>query len=315
MLLNLPSITSCPQQTSTLPVSIEGIVQTQAYFYHLTVIANKVHCLDQMSTFGRSRDVFLLASALSHDLQILASQAPAAWWSGVVHGAQGVDLDHLVQFLHFYVALRIHLPIALQQAPGNESPSNYFACSKACESLVQRFLYLDRRLPAGLFLSEIINLQVFTAAGTLLLLSQMTRFIHHGNISLDESIMMHKVSQVIGIFRERSLNSSPGSRLAKEGFDALCSLCDVFQSENPVDRSQYTFHIPFLGKVRIIRKAQCSQATGANDLWSFQIMNELGLVNATEQLLSPSVDDNGLIGPSFDGRAHGHDFTFQPRPF
>lgn len=314
MLLNLPSITNCRHQSPTLPVSIDGIVQTQVYLYRLTVIADKVHCLDQISTYGRSRDILSFSSALSQDLQILASQAPATWWSGVVHGAQGVDLDHVVQFLHFYVALRIHLPVALQQAPGSVDPNSYFACGKACESLVQRYLYLSRRLPTGLFLSEIMNLQVFTAAGTLLLLSQMPSFIHSVNIAIDKSTMRHKASQVIGVLREKSLNSSPGSRLAKEGFDALCSLYDVFQSENAVDQSHLAFHIPFLGKVHIRRKAQCSQATGANDLWTCQVLTGLGLCNATEQLdqlASPIFGSNGLTGPSFDEHVTGQDLTFQ----
>ncbi|KAK6837209.1 hypothetical protein RU639_001369 [Aspergillus parasiticus] len=311
MLLNLPSITSNRQHIPIFPVSIDGTVQTQTYFYHLTVIANKVHCLDQMSTYGPTRDVFSYASTLSQDLGILASQAPAAWWSGIVHGAQGVDLDHLVQILHFYVALRIHLPIALQQVPGNESPNSYFACRKACESLVQRFLYLGPRLPTGLFLSGIINVQVFTAAATLLLLSQPPSSIHSFDFVFDKSILRHKVSQVIGLLRERSLNSSPGSKLAKEGCDALCFLCDIFQSETPVDRSHLTFHIPFLGKVRVMWKPQCSQVTGANDVWPFQMLEGLDLESTTEQLVSPSVDSMGMIGPSFDGYAIWQDPIFQ----
>ncbi|KAL5344136.1 hypothetical protein BJX70DRAFT_393553 [Aspergillus crustosus] len=98
MLLSLPSITSCHQQTTTLPLSRKGVVQTGRYLYRLTNIATKLRHLGQLS-IPQSRSgtqISSVTSMLAQELHTLASQTPEAWWAGDAPGTLGVDLDYLV---------------------------------------------------------------------------------------------------------------------------------------------------------------------------------------------------------------------------
>ena len=301
MFLNISPISSRHGLATTHSVSIGGIVQNQVYLCHLTDIASKIQHLDHLNTLhGSSKEVRTFALTLSGELNVLASQTPDIWWSGGVHGVhgvQGVNPAHIVQFLHYYVAIRVHLPLALRQGPDGGNIFSCLACVDACESLVQRYQYLSRRLPPGLFLSEMLDLQVFTAAATLLVISHMSTSIHFLDIGVDKIKISNEVGQVIKLLHQKS-RGTPGSGIAHDGVATLSSLNDMLRdTENGVYLRQIPFHVPLLGTVHVRRNAHSSQA---NNPWAFQLPSELGLFGTNEQFPPLSLNANMSMEPSFD---------------
>jgi hypothetical protein len=300
VVLNLSPITSSYQMATTYAVTIDGIVQNQVYLYRLTDIANKIQALDQLSTSNSfSTESYTFSLEISRDLKTLASQTPETWWSQGVHdGANSVYPDHIVQFLHYYIAMRIHLPMALRQGPDNETLFSCLACINACESIVQRYQLLSRRLPPGLFLSGMLDLQAFSAAVTLLLISHMisTRSL---DVGVDKVKISNKVEQVIKLLHEKS-DSPPSPGFAYDGFTALCSLHDLLRgADDSLDPRQIAFHAPLLGKVQVKRNENPPQG---ESYWSSELLSALGFCSASEQLAFHSLNRNQFSSgePSFD---------------
>ncbi|GKZ27415.1 hypothetical protein AbraIFM66951_004195 [Aspergillus brasiliensis] len=297
MVLNLPPITRHHRQTHTNAVSIGGIVQHQRYLGRLTDISKKIPDLDYLNISERPRtEEYTFALDLFRELQVLASQTPPAWWSGELHGAKSVDPSHLVQFLHHYIAMRIHLPLTLRQGPGEESLSNCLSCVDACTSIIKLYQLLSPKLPPGLFLCEMLDLQVFAAAVALLLVSHMSRARFFG-AGVDRIKINHDVGHVIRLLRERS-RRRPDSGIAQNGFTALSSLNGLLsEAENGLDLRQIAFQIPLLGKVYV----RCNQhLPEADSDWSSQLLSTLGLCGISEEMPYPDFDFSLPMLPSFD---------------
>jgi hypothetical protein len=245
---------------------------------------------------------------LSHELQILASQTPEAWWVGAAHGVLGLDYDRLVQLLHFYIALRVHLPIALRQSPSSESIYSHLSCVTACQSLIQRYLLLGQSLPAGLFLSEMMDFQVFTAAGTLLLLSHTPCSINSMGSEMDQLKMRYEVGQVIAALQKKALNNTPGSGSAKDQARALCALSDVLErGDQEVNPSQRNFHVPLLGDVHIDRLIRFAPSDRHSGLWSPHVLGALEMTAQNGPFI-PSIMHSTVNLPivtSLDGNSGG----------
>lgn len=297
MILNLPPITSRHQQAISHSISIDGIVQNQVYLCRLTNIATKIQDLDQFSmSNGSKMEAYTFALQLSRELKELASQTPEAWWSGGVHGVDNVHPDHIVQFLHFYVAMRVHLPLTLRQGTDGENFFNCLACVDACESMVQRYEFLSCRLPPGLFLSEMLDLQAFSAAVTLLLISYMLS-IRSLDTVVDKIKINSEVGQVIKLLHEKS-DGPHGSETAYTGFTTLCSLNDLLHgTKNGVDVRKIALRAPLLGKVQVKRNEHPSQA---DSYWPSQVLSAFGLCYRTENTANLNLDVNLSMGPSFD---------------
>ncbi|OJJ84482.1 fungal specific transcription factor domain-containing protein [Aspergillus glaucus CBS 516.65] len=214
MILNLSPITSRHQLATTHSVSIDGIVQNQYGSLHI--------CFE---AFRRAQGGSPLKPQRSGDQE----------------------------FLHYYVAMRVHLPLTLRQGPDGEDFFSCLACVDACESLVQLYQFLSRRLPPGLFLSEMLDLQAFTAAATLLLISHMSSSIHFLDMGIDKIKISNEVGQVIKLLHPKPHGTS-GSGIAHNGVTTLCSLNDMLrETENGVDLRQIAFHVLLLGKVQTQR--------------------------------------------------------------
>ncbi|KAL3442785.1 hypothetical protein BJX65DRAFT_286246 [Aspergillus insuetus] len=307
MLLNVPSIIRCHHETTPRLFCIDGVVQTRNYFYHLTRIATKIQHLDHLCELRRANaEASSFASMLSRELQILASRTPEAWWVGAAHGALGLDYDRLVQLLHFYIALRVHLPVALRQSPSSDGIHSHTSCIDACQSLVQRYLLLGQSLPAGLFLSEMIDFQVFTAAGTLLLLSHTPCLIDSMGAGMDQLKMRYEVGRVIAALQRKALNNTPGSGSAKDQAHALCVLGDVLERGNQgANESQRDVYVPLLGGVHIRRLTRVAPAGRPRSLWASQVPGALGISEPNEQFLPLMVHPDVLNVSSFDGDSWG----------
>jgi hypothetical protein len=312
MLLNVPSIIRSHHETTLPLLSINGVVQTREYFYCLTRIATKVQNLDHLCELRRSNaEISSFASMLSHELQTLASQTPEAWWVGAAHGTLGLDYDRLVQLLHFYIALRVHLPIALRQSPSSESLYSHISCVTACKSLVQRYLLLGQSLPAGLFLSVMMDFQVFTAAGTLLLLSHTPCSINpmgSMGVEMDQLKMRYEVGQVIAALQKKALNNTPGSGSAKDQAHALCTLGDLLErGDEGVNPSQRNFHVPLLGNVHIDRLIRVAPSDRHSSLWSPHVLGALGVAEQNGPFIPSMVHSNVNVPivSSLDGDSGG----------
>lgn len=195
--------------------------------------------------------------------------------------------------------MRVLLPLTLRQGPDGEDFFSCLACVDACESLVQWYQFLSRRLPPGLFLSEMLGLQAFTAAATLLLISHMSSSIHFLDMGIDKIKISNEVGQVIKLLHQKP-HGTPGSGIAHNGVTTLCSLNDMLrETESGVDLRQIAFHVLLLGKVHVRRNAHSSQADSP---WSFQLLPGLGFFNTNEQFPPPSLDANMSIEPSFDAQ-------------
>lgn len=303
MVLNLPPDTSRHQRITTRSLSIDGVVQSQAYLHRLTDIANRIQYLDDLNTLhGPSTELYTSAFKLAGELKVLASQTPESWWAWDVRDVQAAEPDHLVQFLHYYVTMRVHLPFTMRQDPGGQYSDSRLACIDACESLVQRYRFLGRRLPPGFFLSEMLDLQAFTAAVILLLISRIPSSVHFMNMGIDKARIKNEVGEVIHLMHERS-HSTPGSGFAHDGVATLCSLDNLLQeSENGVDLGQSALKVPLLGKVHIRRNAHSSQETRVDSPWSFQTLSGLGACNTNEQSFPLSLDTNLSIGSAYDAQ-------------
>lgn len=294
MILNLSPITGCHQGTTANVVSVNGIVQNQVYLCRLTDIANKVQDLDRFSILnGPGMDACAFALDLSRELKTLASQTPETWWLGAVYDRNNVYLDHIVQFLHYYVAMRIHLPLTLRQCPDGENYFNRLACIDACESMLQKYQFLGRKLPPGLFLSEILDLQAFSAAVTLLLMSHMSS-VSFSDVGVDKVKASNEVGQVIKLLQEKS-NCKLGCGIAYSGFITLCSLNDLLQEkEIGFNLRKSAFHAPLLGSVQVRRNDHFSQVESS---WPMQMLSAFGLRNATIPFSDQIFDANTSVEP------------------
>jgi hypothetical protein len=165
MFLNLLPGTRRYEQTGVQPLIVDGVVQTRAYLTRLTDIAAKIQHLDDIDTPG-SAELYATALELARELRVLAFQTLKLWW---VTDADHVKPDHLVQFLHYCIVMRVHLPFVVRQNPGEEYFYSRLACMDACEAVAQRYQFLRRMLPPRFFLGQILDLQAFTATTVLLL--------------------------------------------------------------------------------------------------------------------------------------------------
>lgn len=296
MIINLPPDISHYKQTNDQELAIDGVVQPRVYLSKLIDIAGKIQYLDDMNTtHGSSTKLYTSALEVARELRALASQTPDSWWARDV---ERVEPDHIVQFTHYYIAMRVHLPFILRQDLGDEYFYSRFACMDACESLVQRYQFLRRMLPPGFFLSGMLDLQAFTATVILLLISHSSPSTHRLNLRIDKARIGNEVGQVIKLMREKS-DSTPGSHFAQNGVTTLCSLNKLLQEdENATQVHQLTLKVPLLGKLNIRRNVRPSQAPKADNAWSFQVPSELGLWKPNEQLLPPPLSTNTLVGPA-----------------
>ncbi|MCJ1443726.1 MAG: hypothetical protein MMC23_004226 [Stictis urceolatum] len=159
MVMNLPPATSRYQQAKTQSLISNGVVQPQAYLNRLTYIAVNVPYSTGTTTALKSdRELHTTAMTLAKELSLLASEVPKSWWNGA---AEKFKPDQMVQFLHYCVAMRVHLPFAITEDTGDDNSYSRKACIDACQSVARRYVSLRRKLPPGIFLSRVLDLQLF----------------------------------------------------------------------------------------------------------------------------------------------------------
>ncbi|GAB1198653.1 hypothetical protein APSETT444_007980 [Aspergillus pseudonomiae] len=255
MILNLPPGTARYQLTTASPLNVDGSIHITTYLTRLFNISIKVYDLDELSyTHESSMKTQMAALEMAQALGELAGQAPDTWWAG--DERDHVTPDDVVQFLHYCVLMRVYLPFVLKQNLGDELMYARLPCMNACESVARRYLALRRKLPAGLFMARVLDLQALTAASVLLLLSHHIRSTDRHSLRVDTRNLHAVVSEVITLIGERARDPT-NSELAVEAYNTLRALDQLLRQDNHTGEAErLTVTVPLLGKIHVRRNTR-----------------------------------------------------------
>lgn len=301
MVMNLAPVTRRCQPTDTGPPMLNGNVHTQAYLSKLTDIAARVHDLDEQSQVQNSGSKLHLE--LAAELGALASQTPSSWWTR--DRKCDAKPDDIIQFLHYCVAMRVHLPLALRQDAGPEHIYSRLACTDACDSVAQRYEFLNRSLPPGFFVSRLLDLHAFIAAVVLLLSSHSMPSADQNSFRLDKGRLRDVALMIIHQMGERS-KAKVGSEFAEEGSSALSALYTFLQhDDNNAARQNLTLKVPLLGKVHLCRNFRLSSGSRGGHMQPPSIANTYaGIQNEP-----PAFVPHQQTSLSMDASIHGNAFS------
>ncbi|KAL4783316.1 major facilitator superfamily domain-containing protein [Aspergillus varians] len=252
MLINLPPYTR-RSIMSPRPLLIDGVVQPAAYITRLMDITPKIYDMEDLSaTEGSTARLYASALEIAREARELASQTPKSWW--VINETDELKPDHIVQYMHYCVVMKAHLPVALRQDRSEEYLYSRLACIDACESIADRYKFIRRKLPSGFFTLRLLDLQAFAAMVSLLLTSHTSPTSDHRSFQLDKARLEGVVAEVLDLMEEKS-KDGVGSGFAGHGANTLRALRQLLQQQDsntaPVD--ELTVKVPLLGKVHIRR--------------------------------------------------------------
>ncbi|KAE8380391.1 hypothetical protein BDV26DRAFT_257560 [Aspergillus bertholletiae] len=253
MILNLPPGTARYQLTTASPLNADGSVHLTTYLSRLLSISIKVYDLDQTcATHESNMKTQMAALEMAQALGELAGQAPETWWAG--DEQDHITPDDIVKFLHCCILMRVYLPFSLKQNLGDELLYARLPCITACESVARRYLVLRRKLPAGIFMSRILDLQALTAASALLLLSHHVRSTDRHSLRVDIRHLHAVVLEVIGLLGERAKDPI-NSELAMAAYNTLRAL-DQLLHDRTGEVETLTVTVPLLGKIHVRRNTR-----------------------------------------------------------
>ncbi|KFX93958.1 hypothetical protein V490_04586 [Pseudogymnoascus sp. VKM F-3557] len=243
MIVNLPCASQY-QQSYSLPLSVDGVIQPRAYLVRLMHISTKIQYRDE----GSSAELYASTLDLDRQLNVLMSQTPKSWWT---LSSGKVQPESVVQFLHYCVKMRIHLSFAMRRDAGDEYIYSRMACKEACELAVERYQFLRQELPSNIFMSQALDLQAFTATVIIILTSYISRDRLSPRIN-------SAVTQVITIMEEKSIKAA-GFDFALRGASTIRALKKLLQDEGTSGMQELTLSVPLLGKVHVRRNSHGSK--------------------------------------------------------
>jgi hypothetical protein len=257
VVLNLPPSINAHQRPKAQKLVVDGVIQPRAYISRLIEITARIQYRDNTNMTQESI-AELYASALEHDreLRVLASQTPKSWWTRSV---DHVKPDHIVQFLHCCISMRVHLFFAMRKDPNEEYVYSRLTCRDACESITERYQFLRRELPSGIFIARRLDLQAFIATIILLLTSHSLPSTELPDLRINKVNVDNVVTRVIDLMNEKSKDTT-GSRFAQHCVNSISSLKELLQEDGEDSNMQkLTLKIPLLGKVHIQRNSHRSR--------------------------------------------------------
>ncbi|RFU24282.1 hypothetical protein B7463_g12060, partial [Scytalidium lignicola] len=298
MIINLPPCINPYQQPKSQALIIDSIVQPRAYLSRLTDIMTKTQYRDDMNaTQGPTAEVYASTLDLDRHIRVLASQTPKSWW---MEKSKHVGPDHVVQFLHHCAQMRIHMSFAMRQDINGDYTYSLLACKNACILVAERYQFLRRELPPGIFLARSLDLQAFIATVILLLTSYKSPSTDHSDIRANKANMDDVVIQVIKVMEEKSKDTANATTIR--------SLIKLLQQDDKASEMQeLTLRVPLLGKVHVRRRSLTQQANNFNNSNSMPMPSNFGLswrpneqVNAQEQAQEHlPLDANSNMMPTF----------------
>jgi hypothetical protein len=272
MAITLPPGTRRYQLGRTTELIIDGTIQPRTYLRSLADITTRIQDLDEMSTAQTSKGLtYAFALKIDAELKELASQTPRSWWAEDV---EPVKADHVLRFLHSCITMRAHLPFTMQQDPGDEYIYSRITCIDACESVVTRYLFLRQRIPSGIFICQIMDLQAFTATVVLLLTSYNSASMERLNLKANETRIKGAVAQVVELM-DRQSKKVTSSNVIRHGVTTIRSLQTLLQQDgNSSPQEELSLKVPLLGNVRVRRKDAALQASRPSNPQSFPVPPE-----------------------------------------
>ncbi|KAL5341408.1 major facilitator superfamily domain-containing protein [Aspergillus crustosus] len=259
MLINLPPYTRRYPARTAPALIIDGVVQPSVYISRLVDITPKIHDLEELSiTEGPTTKLYTSALEIAREARDLASQTPKSWW--MINVADELKPDHIVQYVHYCIVMKAHLPVALRQDRSEEYLYSRLACMDACESVADRYQFLRKKLPSGFFTLRLLDLQAFAAMVLLLLTSHTCPSPDQRSFQIDKARLEATVSEVIELMEEKSKEGA-GSDFAERGATTLRALRNLLQQDhNNADGVQeLTVNVPLLGKIHIRRNQPTMQ--------------------------------------------------------
>lgn len=284
VVLNLPPSISPYQRPKPQALVVDGVVQPQAYIGRLIEITTKIQYRDNTNiTRDSSAGLYASALELDRELKVLASQTPKPWWN---RSEEDVKPDHLVQFVHCCINMRIHLPFAMRKDPDEEYFYSRLTCKDACESVTEHYLFLRRELPSGIFLCRCLDLQAFIATVILLLMSNSSPCTDLPNLQIEKVKINSVITQIIEIMYTKSKNTAI-SHLAQHCVNSIRSLKELLEADfDGSQRQELTLRIPLLGKVHIRRNTYRFTVPNTQEQHSYELPASSGSRKPSEQLLT-----------------------------
>lgn len=315
MILNLPPDTRRYRPSLNRPIVVDGVVQSHVYITKLLDIGVRIHEIDELSANQRpAPEIHMTALGVARDLSTLAAQTPSKWW--LVSEASPVNTDQIVQFFHYTTLMRVYIPMALRQDAREEYLYSRLPCMDACDAVARRYIFLRRKLPPGIFVTRVIDLQAFTATAVLLLLSRNASPTDRRSFQVDTSHIQGVIAEVIKLMGQRSQDPA-GFEFAEQAFNTLCALHQLLrQDENTASEQTLTLQVPLLGRLHIRRNVKSTQmtATNAKEPSPLALSQAQSQVDVSAALLQGSV---GYQAPTvMDGAAavpnglQGNDFSW-----
>lgn len=246
MMFNLPAATANYKLPPMQFFDLNGQVVTATYMFELASIAMCTQDIDEELLQGIPYEqVYAKILAADTKLRALASRAPASWWQEDQHS---LDARRLVQLLHWYVHVRLHLHSVMRGDAQNQYAYSWNTCVDAGQQNVRRWLSLRSLLPKGFFLTLLLQKEIFTVAVVLLLARQ------RGVTMTDENRAL--ILEVISALKEDAAQA--GTDFALQAAAALESLLDWVETPKS---ENLNLRIPMIGNVTLGKKQE--QA----DLW------------------------------------------------
>ncbi|KAL4737658.1 hypothetical protein BDV11DRAFT_151753 [Aspergillus similis] len=258
-LINLPPYTRRYQLKNADELIVDGVVQASVYMNRLMDISPKIHDLEDLSaTEGPTTKLYTSALEISREARDLASQTPSSWWT--INMTDDLRPDHIVQYMHYCLVMKAHLPVTLRQDRTEEYLYSRLACIDACESVAQRYNFIRRKLPLGFFTLRMLDLQAFGAMAALLLLSHTCQFPDHRTFQIDKPRIERVVTQIIELMEEKS-KDGVGADFAERGAKTLRALRGLLQQDasNPTPMQESTVNVPLLGNIHIRRNVPAAE--------------------------------------------------------
>ncbi|KAL4793915.1 major facilitator superfamily domain-containing protein [Aspergillus venezuelensis] len=252
LLLNLPPYTRRYRLGAQQPLIVNGAVDAAVYLNRLMDITPKILDIEDLVTSeGPTTKLYTSALEIAREARELASQPPKDWWA--ITPNEDLKPKHIIQYMHYCITIKAHLPVALRQDKTEEYLYSRLACIDACEWLAHRYHFIRQRLPDGFFTLKLLDLQAFAAMASLLLLSHNCPSSDIGRFQIDKSRLEDVVMQVVELMEEKS--KGVGSEFAERGAKSLRALRNLLQQE-PSDAAsvqELTFTVPLLGKIHVRR--------------------------------------------------------------
>ena len=250
-LWSLPLATTSHSLPQKPLVSYDGFIIPQSFLYRLANMSSRIVQLESMYISSRLSDLFNSVMAIDQELRSLNGLTPKGWWK--VEWTE-LSVDALLQYWYQYLLVRTHLQLALMHDESQQFAFNFLTCLDACQAMVRRFMVLRPLLPAGFFVNQVVDVQIFTAVVFLLLAGH--RAVRGSGTSApaaDSESVKELVDQVTRTMD--SIGAQPGGDFAREAAGAARSLRSLLRQTPTSESRNITMNLPLVGRIHVSSRA------------------------------------------------------------